>query len=304
MLAASDGRARLKRLWLALGAVCLVEFAVLGWIGTRIWREKPPIPQRVVSDDGHVLVPAGDVLRGQHVWQALGGMDVGSVWGHGSYVAPDWTADWLHRESLFVLDQWAFAEHGAAYAACSPEIQAQLRARLSGILRANRYDARTGDLLVEPVRARAFEANAQHYADVFSRGRREYAIPAGALVDPVAQRRLAAFFFWSAWAATATRPESDASYTSNWPHEPLIGNGPTGDALVWTGVSVLVLLAGIGFFVWWHAAETEGPPGPVPARDPLLALRATASQRAVLPYFGVVAALFLLLFVRGVVTAH
>ena len=295
----------MRRLWLALGALCLVEFAALGWIGARIWREMPPIPERVLSDDGSVVVPAGDVLRGQHVWQTLGGMDVGSVWGHGSYVAPDWTADWLHRESQFALDEWARAEHGADYAQCALEVQAALRARLAALLRANRYDARSGELRVEPVRARAFEANLRYYADVFGHGRREFAIPAGALPDPQAQRQLAAFFFWSAWAAAATRPGSDASYTSNWPHEPLIGNGPTGDAVVWTGVSVLMLLAGIGFFVWWYAARPEaGPPERVPSEDPLVGLRPTASQRAVLPYFAVVAGLFLLQILTGVVTAH
>jgi nitric oxide reductase subunit B len=295
----------LKRLWFALGALCLVEFAALGWLGVHIWREKPPIPQRVISEDGTVVVPAGDVLRGQHVWQTLGGMDVGSVWGHGSYVAPDWTADWLHRESQFALDEWARAEHGRPWGECPLEEQAALRARLSAMLRANRHDARSGDLLVEPVRARAFEANLEHYADVFGRGRREYAIPAGALADPAAQRQLAAFFFWSAWAATAQRPGTDASYTSNWPHEPLVGNGPTGDAVVWTGVSVLMLLAGIGFFVWWHAARpSEGPPEHVPAQDPLVGLRTTPSQRATLPYFGVVAGMFLLQILTGVVTAH
>jgi nitric oxide reductase subunit B len=294
----------MRKLWIALGAVCALEFAALGLLGVHIWQQRPPIPARVVSDSGEIVVPEGDLLRGQHVWQTLGGMDVGSVWGHGGYVAPDWTADWLHRESLFALDEWARAEHAAPYAETSPEVQAALRARLAGLLRANRYDAASGTLVIEPVRARAFAANAAHYADVFGNGRAEYAIPAGALADPVRQRQLCAFFFWSAWAAAATRPGSEASYTSNWPHEPLIGNGPTGDAVVWTGVSVLMLLAGIGAFVWWYAAQPDPLPASVPASDPLLGLSVTASQRASLPYFAVVAGLFLLQIVAGVVTAH
>src|SRR5580765_3815199 len=156
----------MKRLWISFAVVLVGSFAILGWIGSRIYQQMPPIPARVVDTSGAVVVADGDIGRGQNVWQTLGGMDVGSVWGHGSYVAPDWTADWLHRESLFALDEWARAEHGTDYAQCA------LRARLAATLRANRYDARSGELRVEPVRARAFEANVRYYADVFGRGRR------------------------------------------------------------------------------------------------------------------------------------
>jgi nitric oxide reductase subunit B len=92
----------MKKLWTGLAIVFVLSFAVLGWIGTRIYQEMPPIPARIVSSNGVVVVADGDIGRGQNVWQALGGMEVGSIWGHGSYVAPDWTADWLHREATFV----------------------------------------------------------------------------------------------------------------------------------------------------------------------------------------------------------
>jgi nitric oxide reductase subunit B len=87
----------------------LVSFSILGWIGTRIYQEMPPIPDRVVTTDGQVLIPSGDIARGQNIWQSMSGMEVGSIWGHGSYVAPDWTADRLHRELTFVLDDWSKA---------------------------------------------------------------------------------------------------------------------------------------------------------------------------------------------------
>ena len=190
--------------------------------------------------------------RGQGVWRTLGGMDVGSVWGHGGYVAPDWTADWLHRECEFVLEAWARAERGSGYAALPLDQQAGLRARLAEMLHENRYDPAVHVLTIDAVRARAFESNLRHYAQVFGAGQTEYAIPKGTLTDPARQHALAAFFFWTAWSATALRPGDDASYTSNWPHEPLIGNGPTGDALVWTGVSVPLGMAYSG----WPAPKT------------------------------------------------
>src|SRR6185369_3134196 len=100
--------------------------------------------------------------------------------------------------------------------------------------------------------------NEAHYSDVFKQGRTEYAIPAGAQDDPAKLHALSAFFFWTAWAASTNRPDDDVSYTSNWPHEKLVGNEPTSDSIVWTGVSIIVLLAGIGAMAWWHAAEKHG----------------------------------------------
>ena len=97
----------MKKLWIALAVIMVGSFAVLGWIGTRIYQEMPPIPDRIVDYRRQRRRSDGDIGRGQNVWQAMGGMEVGSIWGHGSYVAPDWTADWLHREAGFVLNEWA-----------------------------------------------------------------------------------------------------------------------------------------------------------------------------------------------------
>src|SRR6185369_143139 len=95
-----------RKLWIALVVVVLGSFAVLGGVGVHIISNAPPIPDRVVTTDGRVLVAEGEVQDGQNVWQSLGGQQIGSIWGHGGYVAPDWTADTLHREATFVLDEW------------------------------------------------------------------------------------------------------------------------------------------------------------------------------------------------------
>ncbi|HXI31200.1 MAG TPA: cbb3-type cytochrome c oxidase subunit I, partial [Vicinamibacterales bacterium] len=90
-----------------------------------------------------------------------------------------------------------------------------------------------------------------------------------------------------------------------WPHEPLIANRPTGDAIVWTGVSIILLLAGIGAMAWWHASRKEDEaPGDVPADDPLLRSRPTPSQRAVVKYFWTVSGLMFAQMLMGMVTAH
>ncbi len=295
----------MRRLWWTFWVVVVVSFSVLGWVGGRIYQEKPPIPAEVVTSDGRLLLRGDDIMLGQNVWQALGGMEVGSVWGHGSYVAPDWTADWLHRECLFVLDAWSQAEHGRPFAALDAERQAPLRARLVERFRTNSYEPATGRVVVDPARAAAFESLAAHYAHVFSAGRKEYAIHAGALTDPVRQRALAAFFFWTAWAASTQRPGASITHTHNWPYEPLVANRASGEAVVWTGVSIIMLLAGISAMVWFYVSRPyDARSDTTPARDPLLGVTLTPSQRGTLKYFVVVSALFLVQILAGVITAH
>ena len=295
----------MNRLWLAFVLVLIVSFSILGWIGTRIYQEAPPLADRVVTTDGRVVVASGEISAGQNVWQSLGGMEVGSVWGHGSYVAPDWTADWLHREAVFILDRWSRTDHGRPFAELDQETQARLSGRLTKLLRANTYDAASRTITVDPVVAEAYATNLAHYSDVFSDGRTEYAIPKGAVTDADRLRKLSAFFFWTAWAAKTDRPDDKISYTHNWPYEPLVGNRPTGETVVWTGVSIILLLAGISAMAWWHASKRDGEePREAPEVDPLATWSATPSQRATVKYFWVVSALILVQMLLGVIVAH
>jgi nitric oxide reductase subunit B len=294
----------MKKYWIAFACVVLVSFGVLGFTGVRIYQTAPPIPERVVTSGGREVIGAGEIAAGQNVWQAAGGMEMGSIWGHGSYVAPDWTADYLHRQSLLVLDSWSVAESGLPYEQLSTEQQAALRSRLTERARVNAYDPATRTLTIDPEQGDAFDALAEHYTSVFREGRGEYAIRRDAIANQPDARRLTAFFFWSAWAAAAHRPGEAVSYTNNWPHEPLIGNVPTSDMVVWTGVSILFLLAGIGAMAAWHAARKHEEPLPAAPRDPLLDSSATPSQLAVRKYFWTVGGLMLAQVGLGMVTAH
>ena len=251
----------MKKLWYSFAAVLILSFSVLGWIGTRIYQEMPPIADRVITTAGAEVLPAGDIGRGQNVWQTMGGMETGSIWGHGSYVAPDWTADWLHREAMFVLEEWSQKEFSKPYGQLQAEDSAKLRGRLQEMYRTNGYDAASNTIRISPERARAFEACLQHFSDVFRKGNVKYAIPEGTIRSDERMRQFAAFIFWTAWAASTNRPNDTITYTNNWPHEPLIGNRPTGDSVMWTGVSIIMLLAGICALVWWYASQKhEEPP--------------------------------------------
>ena len=131
---------RHRNLWIGLALVVAGSFGLLGYYGIEIYREAPPVPERVVTESGRVLFTGEQIMDGQTVWQSMGGQEVGSVWGHGGYVAPDWSADWLNREAVWLLDRWATAEHQKPYDQLPPEQQAALRARLQKESRPNRYD--------------------------------------------------------------------------------------------------------------------------------------------------------------------
>jgi nitric oxide reductase subunit B len=294
-----------RNLWIALGLVLVISFAVLGGVGVKVLNNAPPIPAQVVATDGRVLFDGETIRDGQGVWQSIGGQEVGTIWGHGSYVAPDWTADWLHRECMLILDGWARNSGGQSYAALGMEQQAALRARLQQIVRTNTYNPSTGILTVDPARAQAFEQLARYYGDVFARGRDQYAIQPNAVNDPAKSRQMATFFWWTAWAASTNRPGSNASYTQNWPHEPLIGNEPTGGAIVWSVVSFFLLLAGVGGMVWYFGSQPRTvEEASLPETDPLLGLKPTPSQRATVKFFFVVAALWVVQVALGAITAH
>ena len=300
-----------RKLWTWLGVICLMSFAVLGWVGTEIYQTAPPIPKQVISTRGDVLFSEGQVQRGQEAWLSAGGQQLGSVWGHGSYLAPDWSADWLHREALALRSIWAKGEFGKTFEELSVGKQGELNARLKSEMRGNTYDAATGAITVSPERAQAIAQVGKHYTDLFGDApsldklREQYAMRSGSLPDAADLKALPAFIFWSAWSAATDRPnETDLSYTSNWPHEPLVDNTPTASAGIWSIASVILMIAGIWAMVFYHSTvKEEEDPKPLKA-DPLFDMQPTPSMKATRKYFYVVIGLILAQVGMGVITAH
>ncbi|BBB65677.1 nitric-oxide reductase large subunit [Undibacterium sp. YM2] len=300
-----------RKLWTWLAVICVLSFTVLGWVGTEIYLTAPPIPKQVVSVDGTVLFSEGQVGRGQEAWLSAGGQQLGTVWGHGSYVAPDWSADWLHRESLALLDIWAQKEAQTSYEQLSPGRQAELKARLKEEMRRNTHDASGNVITVSADRAKAIQSVAQHYMALFGNDpslenlREQYAMNRGSLPEIKDLQALPAFFFWSAWAAATDRPgAADLSYTSNWPHEPLVNNTPTAGAGIWSIASVILMIAAIAGMIFYHSISKEESDPIPPKADPLFDLKPTPSMRATRKYFYVVIGLILAQVGMGVITAH
>ncbi|HWU82586.1 MAG TPA: cbb3-type cytochrome c oxidase subunit I, partial [Methylophilaceae bacterium] len=298
----------IRRLWLILASSMILMFTILLYFGHEIYHEAPPIPDNVESDGGEVLYTRADIERGQNVWQSIGGMQQGSIWGHGGYLAPDWSADWLSREAETLQGLLASPDGQQV-----PEV---VEALLRKQLRTNTYDPARGVLRVSEARAKAIRQVAEHYRGLFQADaayldlRRAYAMPLHATLDEKDAHALTAFFFWTAWSAVTNRPGDDISYTSNWPHDPLVGNTPSASVLLWSLISILVLLGGIGAIVWYYARQyddwrnDQAPEGGYARDDRMASLTITPSMRATAKFFWVVTALFLMQIGLGVITAH
>ena len=299
-----------RKLWWALIAVLGVTFCVLGWFGREVYRQAPPIPAQVVSADGATLFTDEDILDGQTAWQSVGGMQLGSIWGHGAYQAPDWTADWLHRELTAWLDLAAQKEYGKPYAEVDEDHQALLRQQLKREYRGNQVQGDT--LVLSERRIAAVRLTAAYYDALFSDAaelqgsRKSFAMKENTLPDAARREQLTRFFFWTAWVAATERPGHEATYSNNWPHEPLIGNQPTAENLIWSVVSVILLIAGIGFLVWaWAFLSNHEEDEPVaPPHDPLSLVGLTPSQKALGKYLLLVVGLFSFQVLLGGATAH
>lgn len=298
---------------IALLVVLIASFTVLLSLGSDIYREKPPIPTAYVDVNGQTVYSKNDIEQGQLVWRSMGGHQLGSIWGHGSYVAPDWTADWLHREAQAWLEITAQQRYGQSFASLTPEIQAGLELAL-------RQDVRHNTVVEQPdgitlvtlsdTRIAAMGVVMDHYIALFgddpkmSSLREQYAMKEGTIPSLDRREKLNAFLFWGAWAAITERPGLDHTYTNNWPYDPQLGNNPTSSNVVWSILSIVALIAGIGALVWYHAAGKHEPL-PKPAdQDPLFFNKPTQSQKAVGKYFLTAIGLFLLQVVLGGITAH
>ncbi|MEA2191764.1 MAG: nitric oxide reductase subunit [Solirubrobacteraceae bacterium] len=281
----------------AVVLVILFGFFVLGLLAYRTYQAKPPVPKRTVSEQGRVLYTARDVQRGQQVFLHNGLMEYGSVFGHGAYLGPDFTADYLRRSTNLVTKAYG-----------GPGSDSATRRTIEDF-RTNRYDEGSDTLTLSEARASAFDALVAYYSRYFSDPGSDHGLRPKAITDPAQLRRLTAFFAWTAWAAATDRPGHDYSYTNNWPPEPRVENEPTANVLVWSMLSLVALLTGVGllfaaFGRWgsrlgWHGREQATLSFRAPGDVAL-----TPAQRATAWFFFVMAALFLLQTLVGAASQH
>ena len=293
----------ISSLWLQVAVLTfLIGFAVLGYLAYAIHAQHPPIPRQVTGPDGAVVMTEQEIMAGQHVFERYGLMQFGSIFGHGAYLGPDFTAQYLHQAGL------SMQQFYAAGGPVSPAVDDQVKREF----KANRYDPASGTLAFEAGQVHAFNAMVEFYRDYFGPTSTQTGLQRPHITEAAEVRQLTAYFAWAAWASSAVRPDSTYSYTNNWPPEPMADNAATSQAFLSSVLSLIALLGGIGLIMFlvgrynllgWHRSEDEAPGTPLEFKPPE-EVRLTPAQRATAWYFLVVAGLFLAQGLLGGANAH
>lgn len=281
--------------WLQIAVLTFgIGFGILGYLAYRIYADQPPVPESFVGPDASVVFTREDILVGQRVFETRGLMEQGTIFGHGAYLGPDFTAEALHRMELSMQQ----------YYGDRPDTSARVRADF----KTDRFDG--SHVHWSAAQVVAWHDLLDHYTTWLGSGVADDGLRGPRIADPAEIRAVASYVAWSAWVATAPRPGRAYSYTNNWPPDPAAGNTPTADALVWSAISLIALLAGIGATMFafgrseklgWRRDDREGRALVFRAPDEV---HLTPAQRATVWYFVVVVGLFLAQGLCGGANAH
>jgi len=262
----------------------VLEFTLLIWLAVRTYSGAPPIPGRVVSSSGETIFTRRDILAGQQVFLKYGLMENGSIWGHGAYLGPDFSAEYLHTLSTDAAAKIANRQYGRGMGMLTAVERDAVHAEVQHTLKQNRYDPQTKTLIFTNIETASYQGQIAKWRRYFSQPAGNAGLPVNYIKDAQELRQVTAFFAWTAWASVANRPGASYSYTNNFPYDPTVGNTPTVDAVLWSALSLITLLAGTGlalllfgrfnFLGWKSKAEHVHPqmlPGiPAKARGPPL----------------------------------
>ncbi|MGE5817836.1 MAG: nitric-oxide reductase large subunit [Deltaproteobacteria bacterium] len=284
----------------------VVGFTILIWLSVRTYQDAPPVPQRVVGPSGETLFTREDILAGQSVFLRYGLMDNGTIWGHGAYLGPDFSAAYLHALALDAAETVGRQKFNRRPTELSPAEQSAVTAEVQQLLKQNRYEARSRSLRFTESEILSYRKQIEKWASYFSEPGKSAGLPTKYLRDSQEISQLTAFFAWTAWASVANRPGKSYSYTNNFPYDPTVGNTPSSDALLWSALSLIPLLAGVAavLFVFgkfdylgWKGKSEHIHPQMLPGTS-------SESQKAAIKYFFVVILLFFAQVVVGGATAH
>lgn len=277
-------------------------FGVLILLTFKAYQNAPPIAARAVDPSGAVVFTGDDVRQGQEVFLKYGLMDNGTIWGHGGYLGPDFSATVLHNWATDLAQRVAQNRFSRDYADLGANERGAVDGEVAVQLKVNRYDTKTDTLTLLPAGVETFHDEVARWKTYFENPINNGGLKVRAVHDPKELHDLTAFFTWAAWSSVTTRPGTNHSYTNNFPYDPLAGNKPSGAALLWSAISFIALLGGTALvllafgkfdYLGWHGMPSSREPWAI-----------SPSQIATLKFMAVAALLFLGQTLIGAGVAH
>ncbi|MEX3611424.1 cbb3-type cytochrome c oxidase subunit I [Rothia sp. LK2588] len=280
-----------------LAIVLLLSFTIMAILAMRTYALSMPLPDKIVDERGNTIATSEQITHGQEIFQSRGLQEYGSVLGHGGYLGPDFTAEYLHLTTEHAIEE---------YRAQGKQEPAQA---VQDEWRQNRYNEDSKTLVWTDQQVKEFHRMVDHYNDYLRTQSGENGMFRDALKTDQEIYDTTAFFGWTAWASAAERPDQNYTYTNNWPGEDNVGNKPTAELLVWSTLSLIALIGGIGiiFLIYGRWSRTIGWHG---EEAPILDFRQpddvhlTPSQKAAGLFFITITVLFFLQMMLGALTEH
>ncbi|HCX2338983.1 TPA: cbb3-type cytochrome c oxidase subunit I [Staphylococcus aureus] len=306
-----------KRLVKVLLTILVIVFSILLVGGWYIFKNEAPRPTKIVDQQGHTLVTKGELVSGQAIYEKYGLTDYGSYLGNGSYLGPDYTAEALHHYLIGMRKYYAQdIYHKQLHKLNHVEI-AVVKDKVMKEKRINRYSEKEDQLVLTPGQVYGLKYLQDYYKKEFVNNPKQVGLNenmikqfqnddymvAGNKIEHLSQ-----FFFWGAWLSSTDRPGKTFSYTNNWPYDVDAGNTLPSAGILWTAISVTLLIAGLAFIIYiqkryefdmkpTYESERELPKIEVDSKI-------TDSQRKVGKYLVVVMLLFLVQILLGELLAH
>ena len=262
-----------KKYWFThFWLVSIISILGLLYMGGETYMGAPPVPD-FKSASGEIIVSADEVMAGQKLFHVRGLMNYGSFWGDGAERGPDFTAESLHAMAVAMkayyaeqlkpgsvtrgerLNRWRYD--------ISDHDRRALESRVADELHHNTYDEARNAVSLNEAQEYAVRYLNEYYTRMFTDGAFPEAFhPLNYISDPQQLKALTAFFYWGSWVAAADRPGNDYSYTSNWPYDPAAGNTPPSSLMMWSFISILVLLLGIMAVLYIYGQMKAMPGSP------------------------------------------
>lgn len=265
--------------------VLIASFTVLLYMGNIIYREKPPIPEKVIGTNNQVIMTYDSILNGQKVALNNQLTDYGSILGHGAYYGPDFTAQSVHR----LVESY----------------KADFKGDKGSIIKefkTNTFDKATNSLTLSTVQNTGLSKLEIFYEDQIKTKWVKDGVILKANEKQITD--MIHYFWWTAWASTTNRPDQQYTYTNNWPYDKEAGNNASADTILWSALSVGVLILGIGIITLLYFRGKFYGEETISKKNSIADLAPTSSQKKTLKYFLLAAILFLVQALLGGYMAH